>query len=103
MRLREMNAHRTEIVPDLGGLMRDGRYNDNPVCESRCASFRPWSFARVLRLCGQDAGRHTTSRRQQLPRERARDWGQSGSGRPGDDSSLRSSIFTLVVCIYWWT
>jgi len=97
MTLREMNAHRTEIVPDIGRLVRNRRYNDNPVCESKCASARKWSFASVLRLCGQDAGRHTTSRRQQLPRETARDWGRSGSGRPGDDSSLRSWIFTLSV------
>ena len=25
-----MNAHRTEIVPDIGRRMRNGRYNDNP-------------------------------------------------------------------------
>ena len=35
-----MNAHRTEIVPDIRRLMRNGRYDDNPIRESKCASAR---------------------------------------------------------------
>ena len=34
-----MNAHRTEIVPDIGGRMRNGRYNDNPDGESSSRLF----------------------------------------------------------------
>ena len=33
-----MNAHRREIVPDIRLLMRNRRYDDNPVRESNCAS-----------------------------------------------------------------
>jgi hypothetical protein len=34
-----MNAHRTEIVPDIRWRMRNGRYNDNPDRETSSRLF----------------------------------------------------------------
>src|SRR5580693_4070742 len=39
MRLREMNAPRTEIVPDIRWRRRNGRYNDNPDRETSSRLF----------------------------------------------------------------